>query len=115
MGIRWIIHKKDGKTTTSDWNSNKESFRKNWSSNITSIQLQRELDKKLYTLSRKTTSKTIFWQSDVFLLNSNTEQIEMVARGIFKSLGEDIWLELILSNKKERPIINIINNKIKVA
>ena len=42
MGIRWIIHKKDGKTIASDWNSNEESFRKNWSEDITSIQLQRE-------------------------------------------------------------------------
>ena len=112
MGIRWIIHKKDGKTIASDWDSNEESFRKNWSEDITSIQLQRE-DKRLYTLSARKNSKTKFWQTDDFLLNSNTEQTEMVARRIFKSLGENNWLVLALNNKEERPTINIINKKIK--
>jgi len=114
MGIRWIIHKKDGKTITSDWNSNEESFRKNWSSDITSIQLQNE-EKKLYTLSARKNSRIVFWQTDDFLLNPNTEQTDMVARKIFKNLGEDIWLELMLSDKSEKPVINIINKKIKVG
>ena len=113
MGIRWIIHKKDGKTVASDWNSNEESFRMHWSNNITSIQLQRE-NKKLYTLSARNNSKTLFWQTDNFLLNANTELVEMIARKIFKSLGKDIWLELILDINTGRPFINIINKKIKV-
>jgi len=114
MGIRWIIHKKDGKTVNSGWNSNKESFRKAWSKDITSIQLQSE-DKKLYTLSARKNSKTLFWQTDNFLLNSNTNKIEMMTRKIFKSLGENIWLELAFCNESEKPFINIINKKIKVG
>jgi len=113
MGIRWIIHKKDGKTIASDWNSNEESFRKNWSEDITSIQLQRE-NKKLYTLSARKNSRNKFWQTDDFIVDQNTMQSNMVARKIFKNLGEDTWLELILSNKKEKPTINIIKKKIQV-
>lgn len=114
MGIRWIIHKKDGKTVASDWNSNEESFRKDWSNTITSIQLQME-NKKLYTLSARKNSKILFWQTDDFLLNLNSEQVEMIARKIFKSLGKDIWLELALDIQTGRPFINIINKKIKVG
>jgi phosphomannomutase len=113
MGIRWIIHKKDGQTITSDWNSNEISFRKSWSEDITSTQLQREEDKKLYTLSARKGSKTLFWQTDDFILDPNNGQSRMVARKIFKSLGEDNWLELILNND-ENITINVINKKIKV-
>ena len=114
MQIRWIIHKKDGKTVASDWNSNEESFRKNWSDSLTSIQLQRE-DKKLYTLSARKNSKTLFWQTDDFIVDPNTMESNMIARKIFKSLGEDTWLELVLDTKNEKPSINIINKKIKVG
>jgi len=114
MSIRWIIHKKDGKTITSDWNSNEESFRKNWSDDITSIQLQRK-DKKLYTLSARKNSKVIFWQTDDFIIDVNTMESNIISRKIFKSLDDNKWLELVLSNKDERPIINIINKKIKVS
>jgi hypothetical protein len=113
MGTRWILHKKDGQTTTSDWDSNEVSFRKNWSEDITSIQLQRE-DKKLYTLSARKGSKSLFWQTDDFILDTNTEQTRMIARKIFKSLGDNNWLELCLIEGKEKPTINIINKVIKV-
>ena len=113
MGTRWILHKKDGQTTTSDWDSNEVSFRKNWSEDITSIQLQRE-DKKLYTLSARKGSKSLFWQTDDFILDTNTEQTRMLARKIFKSLGDNNWLELCLIEGKEKPTINIINKVIKV-
>lgn len=111
MSIRWIMHKKDGKTITSGWDSNEESFRKNWSNNITSIQLQRD-DKQLYTLSARKNSKTIFWQTDNFVIDPKTSQTRMISRRIFKSLGENIWLELILTNDKLK--INVVNRKIKV-
>jgi len=113
MGTRWLLHKKDGQTTTSDWDSNEVSFRKNWSEDITSIQLQRE-DKKLYTLSARKGSKSLFWQTDDFILDTNTEQTRMLARKIFKSLGDNNWLELCLIEGKEKPTINIINKVIKV-
>lgn len=113
MEIRWIIHKRDGKTITSDWNSNEESFRKNWSDSIASVQLQVK-EGKLYTLSSRKNSNCKFWQTDDFLLNPNTKQTDMVARRIFKSLGNDNWLELKLCDKNKRPVINIINKKIKV-
>lgn len=113
MGIRWILHKKDGQTVTSDWNSNEVSFRKNWSEDITSIQLQRE-DRKLYTLSARKGSKSLFWQTDDFILDPNTERTKMIARRIFKSLGDNNWLELCLIEGKENPTINIINKVIKV-
>lgn len=111
MAIRWIIHNKDGKTVTSDWNSNEESFINSWSENISSIQLQVK-EGKLYTLSVRKNSKAKFWQTDDFLLNTNTNKVDMVARKIFKSLGEDNWLELAI--KKSTPSINIINKKFKV-
>jgi len=114
MGIRWILHKKDGQTVTSDWDSNEISFRKNWSEDITSIQLQREEDKKLFTLSARKNSKNLFWQTDDFILDPNTEQTKMIARRIFKSLGEDTWLELVLSNNGENVTINVRKEKIKV-
>jgi len=113
MSIRWLIHKKDGNTVIAAWDSNKESFRKNWSDSITSIQLQRD-NKKLYTLSTRKNSKNIFWQTDNFLVNPDTMETKMVARRIFKSLDKDIWLEFGLSNNKEEPEINIINKKIKI-
>jgi hypothetical protein len=113
MGTRWILHKKDGQTTTSDWDSNEVSFRRSWSEDITSIQLQRE-DKKLYTLSARKGSKSLFWQTDDFILDPGKEQSRMIARKIFKSLGEDTWLELCLIEGKENPTINIINKIIKV-
>jgi len=113
MAIRWIVHKKDGQTVTSNWDSNDISFRKNWSEDITSIQLQREEDKKLYTLSARKNAKTIFWQTDDFILDPNTEQSLMISRRIFKSLGPDTWLELVLKNNMN-VTINVINKKIKV-
>jgi hypothetical protein len=113
MGTRWILHKKDGQTTTSDWDSNEVSFRRNWSEDITSIQLQRE-DKKLYTLSARKGSKSLFWQTDDFILDPNIEQTRMIARKIFKSLGDNNWLELCLIAGKENPTINVINKVIKV-
>ena len=113
MGTRWIVHKKDGQTITSDWDSNEVSFRKAWSEDITSIQLQREENKKLFTLSARKGSKTIFWQTDDFILYPNKDQSVMIARKIFKSLGDNNWLELAL-NKEEKPTINVINKKIKV-
>ena len=113
MGIRWILHKKDGQTVTSNWDSNDISFRKNWSEDITSIQLQREEDKKLYTLSARKNAKTIFWQTDDFILDPNTEQSLMISRRIFKRLGPDTWLELVLKNNMN-VTINVINKKIKV-
>jgi hypothetical protein len=113
MGTRWIIHKKDGQTVTSDWDSNEVSFRKNWSEDITSIQLQREEDKKLFTLSARKGSKTIFWQTDDFIIDPNIDQSKMIARKIFKNLGEDTWLELALKNG-ENITINVINKRIKV-
>jgi hypothetical protein len=113
MGIRWILHKKDGQTVTSDWDSNEVSFRKNWSEDITSIQLQREKDKKLYTLSAKKGVKTSFWQTDDFILEQGAEQSRMVARRIFKDLGKDTWLELVLKNN-ENVTINIRNEKIGI-
>jgi hypothetical protein len=114
MGIRWIIHKKDGQTVTSNWGSNDVSFRKNWFEDITSIQLQREEDKKLFTLSAKKNSKTIFWQTDDFVFDPNNGQSKMIARKIFKSLGEDSWLELALNNDKNITL-NVINKKIQVG
>lgn len=113
MPTRWIIHKKDGQTTTSDWDSNEVSFRKAWSEDITSIQLQREENKKLFTLSARKGSKTIFWQTDDFILDPNKESSVMVSRRIFKNLGEDTWLELALKNG-ENITINVINKRIKV-
>jgi len=113
MGIRWIMHKKDGQTITSNWDSNDISFRKNWSEDITSIQLQIEEDKKLYTLSARKNSKAIFWQTDDFILDPNTEKTLMVSRRIFKSLGPNTWLELVLKNDKNITL-NVINHKIKV-
>jgi hypothetical protein len=113
MRTRWILHKKDGQTTTSDWDSNEVSFRKNWSEDITSIQLQRE-DKQLYTLSARKGSKSLFWQTDDFILDPSKEQSKMVARKIFKSLGDNNWLELCLIEGKEKPTINIISKVIKV-
>ena len=114
MGTRWILHKKDGQTTTSDWDSNEVSFRRNWSEDITSIQLQREEDKKLFTLSARKGSKVTFWQTDDFIFDPSKEQSRMIARKIFKSLGDNNWLELCLIEGKENPIINIINKVIKV-
>lgn len=113
MGIRWILHKKDGQTVTSNWDSNEVSFRKNWSEDITSIQLQREEDKKLFTLSAKKGIKANFWQTDDFVLDSNTEQTKMISRRIFKNLGNDTWLELVLKNG-ENVTINVTNRRIKV-
>ena len=113
MGIRWIVHKKDGQTVTSNWDLNDISFRKNWSEDITSIQLQREEDKKLYTLSARKNSKTIFWQTDDFILDPNNGQSKMIARKVFKSLGDNNWLELALNSDKN-PTVNVINKKIKV-
>ena len=114
MGTRWIIHKKDGQTVTSNWDSNDVSFRRNWSEDITSIQLQREEDKKLFTLSARKNSKALFWQTDDFILDPNNGQSKMIARKIFKSLGNDNWLELVL-NTDESITINVINKKIKVV
>jgi hypothetical protein len=112
MGIRWILHKKDGQTVTSNWDSNDVFFRKHWSEDITSIQLQREEDRKLFTLSARKNVKTIFWQTDDFVFDPNTEQSLMVSRRIFKSLGPDTWLELVL--KKDKNItVNVINKRIK--
>jgi len=113
MGTRWILHKKDGQTTTSDWDSNEVSFRRGWSEDITSIQLQRE-DKKLYTLSARKGSKSLFWQTDDFILEQGAEQSKMVARRIFKNLGENTWLELVLSNNGDNVTINVRNEKIGI-
>jgi hypothetical protein len=115
MGTRWIIHKSNGQTITSEWGSNETSFRKNWSEDITSIQLQREVDKKLYTLSARKNSKTIYWQTDDFVLDPSKNQSKMIARRIFRSLGDNNWLELNLVEGKEKPVVNIINKIIKVS
>ena len=114
MSIRWILHKKDGQTVTSNWDSNEVSFRKNWSEAITSIQLQREEDKKLFTLSARKNSKALFWQTDDFILDPSNGQSKMIGRKIFKSLGDDNWLELGLK-KDENITLNVINRKIKVG
>lgn len=114
MGIRWIIHKRDGITVKSDWDSNEKSFRENWSKDITSIQLQEELSKELYTLSARNRIKSIFWQTDDFILDPNTGKNFMAARKIFKCLGSAIWLELTLDSRNNKLLINIINKKIKV-
>jgi hypothetical protein len=114
MGIRWIIHKKDGSTINSGWNSGDTSFRNNWSRDISSLQLQREEDKRLYTLSKRKNSKSVFWQTDDFLVGANSDSPIMVSRRIFKSLGEDNWIELILKNKYKNITLNVINKKIKV-
>lgn len=112
MGTRWIIHKKDGITINSNWDSNDVSFRKNWSKYITSIQLQREIDKKLFTLSSRNNSSNVFWQTDDFVVGSENKP-KMLGRRIFKSLGKDNWIEFCLKNG-ENITINVINKKIKV-
>jgi hypothetical protein len=115
MGIRWIMHKADGKTITSNWDSNDVSFRKNWSDDITSLQLQMTYKNKLYTLSARKNSKTVFWQTDDFLFDPNNSCATMVARKIFKKLSKDIWLELSLKEEGNlKPVINIIKKEIKI-
>ena len=114
MGIRWVIHKKDGRTIISDWDSNAISFRKHWDKTITSIQLQRKKDSKLFTLSARKNSDTIFWQTDDFIVNPNTERGDMISRRIFKNLAENIWLELVLINGNDKPKVNIIEKKIGI-
>lgn len=114
MSIRWLLHKRDGKTVMSGWNSNEKSFRKNWSDNITSIQLQDEF-KCLYTLSIRKNEKSIFWQSDDFVLNTANNNTCMIARKIFKNIGKHIWIELKLINGLNKPEINILNKRIKIG
>jgi len=111
--MRWIVHKKDGSTIASNWNLNDVSFRKSWSKDITSIQLQREEDKKLFTLSARKNSKSIFWQIDDFIFDTRSAKSIMIARKILKSLSNDIWIEVSININKEIAI-NIINDKFGV-
>ena len=113
MGIRWVIHKKDGSTTVSGWNDNSVSFRKAWSKDVTSIQLQRESDKKLFTLSSFSGKSCDFWEVDDFIVRTSGNS-NMVSRKIFKRLYGDIWLGLSLS-ENTNPEIFVIKKRIKVG
>lgn len=108
------MHKIDGNTVTSEWNSPEISFRKSWSIDITSLQIQTEKG-NLYTLSTKKGRKSIFWQEDDYILQVGSDISEMIARKIFKNIGNNNWLVLKVDTRTGKPSLDIIDRRIKVA
>ena len=107
------MHKINGNTITSEWDSPEVSFRKNWSRNITSLQIQTEKG-NFYTLSTKKGRKSVFWQEDDYILQIGSDISKMIARKIFKNIGKDNWLVLKVDTRTGKPSLDIINRRIKV-
>lgn len=94
MKTRLIVHYRDGKTYTGNWNSKYNFDNLNYK-DISSLQIQDEYKNK-YTLSSKRGTKNKYW----------SESNKVIS--IFRNICDNFWIELTL-NEDGIKIINILD------